>query len=278
MSSGKQHRCASRLIPLLALAAFAVATPAAQAASPAHYYLNGLGPAARAAAGEKIATIEWGTLSLINLSTGVKTVCRYVITADEENPEPGGASGPAGVSEVQSLGAYDCEYYESQESCFPNTLLVGPASYVSVFAEGAEAPFPQTGTATMFAASSEEPLAASGTNLRWKGRLVEEAGKVRQETEKIRLDLICHIQSGITVPNRNERGEPEYESQVAEPLKGTLKPLAKTHCCTPQSPPELEFDARSGTLKNEKGQEVKIEGSLKTLGYGGEEVINSKIG
>ncbi len=123
------------------------------------------------------------------------------------------------------------------------------------------------------ASSGEEPLVASGDNLKWKTKLIEEGTKVRQETEKAKVNVIAHDQTGV-----NAKNEPEYGAQIVEVSTGDNRPLAKTHCCTPLSPPELEFDARSGTLTNEKGQEGKFEGSFKVLGYGGEEVINSKEG
>ena len=126
MSSGKQQRCALWLIPLLALAAFAAVTPTAQAASPPHYFVNGLGPGARAAGGEKLPTIEWGALSLTNLTTGGKVSCHYVIGGVVENPEPGGETS-AGVGETQSLGAYECESEACAETTFKAYVSVLPA-------------------------------------------------------------------------------------------------------------------------------------------------------
>ncbi len=274
MSSGKQHRCASRLIPLLALAAFAAAAVPAQAASPPHYFVNGLGSGARAAGGEKIATVEWGNLALTNLTTGGKVSCHYVIGGAVENPEPGGEAGPAGVGETQSFGAYDCE----SEECSPAYTGGAPGTYTSVFAEGSEAPFPETGNGTMTNPSgptgtTEEPLVASGDNLKWKNVLINESTKVKQEIDKVKLNVICHVETAV-----NAKGEPEYGEQFPEVLKGNLEALAVTRCCTPLAPPELEFRAGSKTLENEKGQKTKIESSLKILGFGGEEVINAKQG
>jgi hypothetical protein len=260
------------VVPLIAAVALAV-TPMAAQASPGHYFVNGLGSGSRAAAGEKIATIAWGTLSLTNLTTGGKVSCHNVIGAVEENPGEG-ENGPAGIGETQSFNPYNCE----SEACTAAATGGGPGTYISVFAEGSEAPFPATGTGTMTNPSgptgtTEEPLVASGDNLKWKNILINEGTKVRQETEKAKVNVICHVMTGV-----NAKGEPVYGAQVPEVSHGNNKPVGKPHCCTPLAPPELEFDAGSGTLENEKGQKGKTEGSLKSLGYVGEEVVNTKQG
>ncbi len=261
------------VVPLIAAVALAV-TPMAAQATPGHYFSGGLGASSRVAAGEKVATIAWGTLSLTNLTTGGKVSCHNVIGAVEENPEPGGETGPAGVGETQSFNPYDCE----SEACTAAATGGGPATYISVFAEGTEAPFPSTGTGTMTNPSgptgtTEEPLVASGDNLKWKNVLINELTKVRQETLGAKVNVICHVMTGV-----NAKGEPVYGAQVPEVSKGNNRPVGVTHCCSPLAPPELSFDAKSGTLVNEKGQEGKTEGTLKSLGYGAEEVINTKQG
>jgi len=261
------------VVPLIAAVALAV-TPMAAQATPGHYFSGGLGAASRVAAGEKVATIAWGTLSLTNLTTGGKVSCHNVIGAVEENPEPGGETGPAGAGETQSFNPYDCE----SEACIAAATGGGPATYISVFAEGTEAPFPSTGTGTMTNPSgptgtTEEPLVASGDNLKWKNILINELTKVRQETLGAKVNVICHVMTGV-----NAKGEPVFGAQVPEVSKGNNRPVGVTHCCSPLAPPELSFDAKSGTLVNEKGQEGKTEGSLKSLGYGAEEVINTKQG
>ncbi len=287
LSMRRTTRIGRQLVLALAgvLAMSVIATDglvASASASPAHYFSGGLGNVARIASGERVPTIEWGTLSVTNLTTGGKVSCHDVIGGVVENPEPGGAAGPEGVSETQSSDSYGCE----DEECPDRVIGIvggGPASYISVFAEGTETPFPETGTGTMTAANPaaatpEEPLAASGANLRWKSHLLTEGTRVRQETEQVRLDVICHLQPCCAPEDLNAKGEPDFEQQFAEVLQGSYKPLTITRCCTPLSPPESSFDAASGTLGNEKGQKTKIEGSLKLVGYGGEEVINAKIG
>ena len=123
------------------------------------------------------------------------------------------------------------------------------------------------------ASSGEEPLVASGGNLKWKSKLIEEGTTIRQESEKAKVNVILHGETDV-----NGKGEPEYAKQIPEVSKGNIKPLAITHCCARLVPPELQFDAGSGTLENEKGQKGKFEGSLKVIGYGSEEVINAKQG
>jgi len=260
------------VVPFFAAVALAV-TPMAAQATP-HWFSGGLGPAARIAPEEVVPTVSWGTLSLTNLTTGGKVTCHNVIGGTLENPAPGGATGPAGIAETQSFNPYNCE----SEACNATATGGGPATYISVIAEGTEVPFPNTGTGHMSAPNPsavkpEEPLVASGTNLRWKNHLAAEGTKLRLVAEGVVVNVICHVMTGV-----NGKGEPEFEVQLPEISKGSNQPLAVTHCCTPKSPPELEFEAGSGTLTNEKGQKGKTEGSLKSLGYNEQEVINSKEG
>ena len=137
-----------------------------------------------------------GTLSLTNLTTGGSFTCHDLVGAILENPQPGGEAGPAGVGEIQSFGAYGCE----SEGCRGPTG--SPGIYFSLFAEGTEAAFPETGSGTMTAPNpsaepSEEPLAASGTNLAWKGKLIEEGTTVRQEIQGAKLNSMCHVGPGF---------------------------------------------------------------------------------
>ena len=257
--------------PFLAVLAIAVLPVSAQAAP--HYFSNGLGEGSRIKGGEKVPTIAWGTLSLTNLTTGGKVSCHNVIGAVEENPEPGGAAGPAAQGETQSFDPYECE----SEACTAAATGGGPATYISVFAEGSEAPSSETGTGTMTSPNTgttlptEEPLVASGDDLKWKNHLLSEGTTVRQETEAAKVNVICHVMTGV-----NAKGEPEYGAQVPEVSKGNDKPKAITKCCTKGIPPELEFDAGSGALENEKCQQGKTEGRLKTIGYNAQELVNAK--
>lgn len=262
---------------VLVAGALATTSASTQAASPAHYYANGLGEGARIKGGEKVPVIAWGTLSLTNLTTGGKVTCRDIVASAYENPGPGGAEGPPGVGETQSFGAYECESEECPDSAI-GVVGGGPGTYISIFAEGSEGPFPGTGSGTMTAPSApnteEEPLAASGDDLRWPVRLIEEAGKLRQETQAIKLHIICHLFYPEEANAFNEKHEPMYRQQFGEIARGGVRPLTRTQCCSKGIPPGLEFDAGSGSLENEAHQKFKIEGTLKTLGYYAEEIIN----
>jgi hypothetical protein len=240
---------------------------------PAHYFSNGLGNGARIAAGERVPTIAWGSLSLTNLTTGGKVSCHTVIGSVVENPAPGGEAGPAGIGETQSDNLYECE----SEACTAAATGGGPATFISVFAEGSEAPFPGTGTGTMTShggeTSGEEPLVASGDNLKWKTVLIKEGNTVRQETEKAKVNVICHVMTAV-----NAKGEAEFGAQVPEVSKGNINPRAITHCCSRGVPGELEFDAGGVMILNEQEQRGKTEGKLKTLGYLAQEIINAVAG
>ena len=193
----------------------------AKKAPDAHYFSNGLGEGSRIKAGERVPTIAWGTLSLTNLTTGGKVSCHNMIGAVEENPEPGGAAGPAAQGETQSFDPYECE----SEACTAAATGGGPATYISVFAEGSEAPSSETGTGTMTSPNTgttlptEEPLVASGDDLKWKNHLLSEGTTIRQETEEAKVNVICHMMTGV-----NAKGEPEYGAQVPEVSKGTTSP------------------------------------------------------
>jgi len=85
-------------VPLLAMAAFAVA-PSAALAVP-HVYQNGN----RLAEGEPFSTIEWGTVGLSDVEIGREVECRYVVGGYAENPEGGGAA----IGKVEAFDPYDC--------------------------------------------------------------------------------------------------------------------------------------------------------------------------
>jgi hypothetical protein len=242
-------------ISLFAVAAFAVMPVAAQAAAgDPHYFSGGLGAVARIAPEEKIAVISWGSLSLTNLTTGAKVECRNVIGGLVENPTPGGATGPPGVGETQSFNPYECQ----SVACTSGATGGGPGTYLEVEAEGSEVPFPNTG---------------NGTNLRWKSHLLTEGALNRSESEFVVVNVICHVMTGV-----NGKGEPVFGVNVSEISKGNNKPSLVTHCCKASAPPEVEFDAGSGTLTNAKGEKGKTEGNLKVLGYAEEEIINVQSG
>jgi Subtilase family len=224
---------------------------------PPHYFSGGLGAVARTGPEAKIPVVSWGTLSLTNLTTGAKVTCKNVITGIVENPAPGGSAGPAGLGETQSFNPYECE----SEACTPAATKSGAATYMSVRAEGTEAPLPATG---------------NETNLRWRSHLLTEGAQVRTETEGIKLDVICHLNTAF-----NGAGEPIFGAVVEEKSEGSDKPSLILKCCKASSPPEAEFDPGSGTLHRPSPEEAtksKTEGRLKMLGYNEEEIVNTKAG
>jgi hypothetical protein len=223
----------------------------------AHYFSGGLTELSRIAAGENVPVISWGTLSLTNLTTGSKVECREVIGGFVQNPAPGGAEGPPGVGEIQSFNAYACE----SATCTPEVTKSGPVTYVSVSAETIGEPYPESGSAT---------------NLRWSSHLLIEGKVVRSESEHVKLNVTCHLNTGT-----NAGGEPEYASVLEEVSEGSQKPKLLTKCCKATSPAETEFDPGSGALHHpppKEAEQGKTEGVLRTLGYNEEEVINAKEG
>jgi len=238
--------------PLLVLGVFLVAPVGAQAVENPHWFSGGLGAVARIPEAEKVQVIGYGTLSLTNVKTGGKVECHNVASGTVENPGTG-AEGPAGVGETQSFDPFDCE----SAACLPGAPG-GPATYISVGAETVGVPFPKTGTAT---------------NLKWPSHLLIEGLLVRAESENIKINVNCHVNTGF-----NGKGEAEFGVEVHEISTGSNKPSLVTKCCKATAPPETEFDAGSGFLLNEKGDKGKTEGVLKTLGYNEEEVINAKKG
>lgn len=239
--------------PLLVLAAFLVTAAGAQAVESDHWFSGGLSAVARIPGGEKVQVVGYGTLSLTNVKTGGKVECHNVASGTVENPGEG-AEGPAGVGETQSFDPFDCE----SAACVPGTGGSGPATYISVGAETVGVPFPKTGTAT---------------NLKWPSHLFEEGGKIRAESENIKINVACHLNTGF-----NGKGEAEFGVVINEISTGSNKPALITKCCKATAPPETEFDAGSGFLLNEKAEKGKTEGVIKTLGYNEEEIINAKKG
>jgi hypothetical protein len=222
-----------------------------------HYFSGGLGAVARIAPEEKIPVVSWGTLTLTNLKTGSKVTCRDVAGGYVENPAPGGPAGPAGVGETQSFNPYECE----SEGCTPAATGGGPATYISVEALATEAPFPGTG---------------NETNLGWKSQLLTEGSLTRSQSVGVKINVSCNVNTAS-----NGKGEPIFGVVTEEKLEGSNKPNTVTKCCKASSPPEVEFDAGSGTLHRpapEEAIEAKTEGNLKILGYNEEELINAKVG
>ncbi len=236
-----------------------------------HYYYNGSGAGSLGEEGLKVPVVSWGTLSLTNTKggTGGTVTCHDVVGGWVENPVSTygetGPLGPAGIGETQTYGAYECE----STGCTPAATGGGPATYVSILAEPA-------------AFLSQTNLGGSATNLGWKSHLFYESSTklIRDETEGIRVDVQCHVQTGAT-----GTGEPVFGTVTSERSEGSYRPSSGKFRATAGAPPELQFDTKgagSGELHGPPPSETtrteKTEGNLKLLGYAGQEVVNTKNG
>jgi hypothetical protein len=98
------------LAALLAIMAFAMVPPAAQAltnnGSPVHWQVNGKA----SATGVPVPVIAWGTHQ-VEWSTGLST-CKTAVASDNEN-----LSGPVAVSRVVMFASYECK--ASGGECLP---------------------------------------------------------------------------------------------------------------------------------------------------------------
>jgi hypothetical protein len=255
------------LASLCAIAALAVAPVAGQAANPPHYYVNGLGSGARAAEGERVAVISWGTFSFTNTAggSGGRIACHLVTAGFVENPGEG-ATGAAGIGETQSYDPYACE----GKACTAAATGGGPATFPAIAAEPAA-----------FASPSDP--GGTETDLGWKSHLLyEEATKlIRSVTEGIKISLQCHIETGANA----KTGEPEFGVVTREAYEGRLRPSFGPARLTPSNPPFIEYDSvgiGSGELHgpppSEEGRLGRSENELKLLGYNDQEVVNVKNG
>jgi hypothetical protein len=255
------------LASLCAIAALVVAPVAVQAANPPHYYVNGLGSGARAAEGELIPVVSWGTQSFTNTAggTGGKYACHIVAAGFVENPGEG-PTGAAGIGETQSFDPYACE----GKVCTAAATGGGPATYISVAAEP-----------TVFVLPTKP--GGNGTNLGWKSHLFfEEATKLfRSESEGVKLNVHCHVETRANA----KTGEPEFGIVTNEISEGALRPSSGPVRLTASNPPFLEFDSigkGSGELHgpppSEETRLGKSEGELRILGYNDQDVVNVKNG
>jgi len=237
------------LVPLLAIiASFAVA-PAAQAADEyvkctppkcPHYYSNGT----KIAEGTKVPTVSWATLELASAAGTIK--CKNVVGGYVENP----AGGGPGVSATQQFASYEC----TNEKC-----------PVESRAEGFSFPW--------LAKVEEQEKEGKGNEV------------LRLNTTGINVFIGCWFSTG-TSPNggpptgpgnktTTERGELPPEGG---PFQFTGKNEPKTQPGTGAGkPPKVEFDkGESGELTNPIIGAGTTKGTVKTLGYNEEEVINAK--
>jgi hypothetical protein len=266
------------LVPLLATAAFAVMPAAAQATtckeahdqstpgSPVnatetcpHWFRNGQGPGTRIAAEEPVDVVLSGTLTLKTLTGGSGEVtCHNVVGATDENPGTG-PKGPPGTDVTESFDPYNC----TSTSCSASNPG-GPRTYISVRAEPSS-------------------LGRAG-NLGWPSHLVQEgfAGSppdplVRDESELVKVNVICHIDAVTHFTEHEEVSEGSNKPECSGPPP--MRP--SEHMNASLSPPELQFNAGSGTLHGppgETGRTSKTENELKAIGSAGQEVINCAVG
>lgn len=233
-----------------------------------HYFFDGTSTFARGLQGERAAVISWGTLSLTNISggTGGKVTCHFVVAGWVENPGEG-ANGPAGIGETQSFDPYACE----STACTAAAMGGGAATYASVAAE----------PAAYLSASSR---GGSSTSLGWKSHLLtEKVGSstiVRNETEGVRLDVECHVQTSATATE-----EPIFGTVTNERSEGSARPRSGPIQLSTTMLPAVEFDslgAGSGELhglpSSEAARTDTTEGALKILGYSEQEVVNMQVG
>ncbi len=231
-----------------------------------HYFVGGKSNAARElASGEHMPVVSWGTLTLTNETTGDAVTCHNVVGGWVENPGTG-ADGPPGVGETQAFDPYECE----SSACYPGMEGSGPDTYISVSMENDATVLPNT----VGPQSAENGDAA---DLGWRSHLTPPSGGgkfARSETEGVKVDVVCHVNTGF-----NGNGRPEYVGRnTEETSSGSDRPECSPYHGTPASPPYVEFNAGSGTLTDAGGEHVKTTGDLETLGYGGQETINCLLG
>jgi hypothetical protein len=226
----------------------------------AHWFLNGSGSGSRANGGQQIPWVSWGELSLTNVEggTGGTVTCHDVSGGWDENPGSG-PTAPAGVDETQTSNLYHCE----SSACTAAATAGGPATYVSVLAE------PD-------AYLSLTSPGGNANNLGWKSNLLSEGTHIRDETEGVKLDVICHVETSTQAD-----GEPIFATVTNERYEGSSTPEAGAYRGEAANPPFLAFGAGSGELHGPPGEEArkgKTEGEQKTLGFLlKQQVINAKL-
>jgi hypothetical protein len=254
-------------VPLLATVAFAVMPTAAQATtckeafeqstpgSPVnatencpHFFRNGIGNGARIGEAEPVPVVLWGTLTLTTVTGGTGSVtCHNVIGATDENPGTG-PKGPPGTDVTESFNPYNC----TSASC-------------SAFNPGA--------SRTYISVLAEPSSLGRADNLHWPSHLITEGLNIRDESELVKVNVICHIDTGTSFFNHEEISEGSNRPLCSAPPQNYLN--------VKLAPPELKFDSGSGTLHGptgETGRTGKTENELKTIGYESQEAIVCKVG
>ncbi len=251
-------RGGSRLRPLTLglawLAAMALLAVGAGpvAAAPPHYYKDSF--PSGGIENEKTPIISWGTLTFTpEAGHGTPTTCEDAAGGYVENPNGPAGSDP-GKGQTSTFTAYNCS---NSTSCPAGDVVLEGESYATEMTVDAE-------------------------TLPWSNELTEpELGKVRPEITGVRLTLQC-IAHGSKV---SASGPGEHEPKIA---MGTPS-VCVTDPAHPEAPvlekgvnlgPNVSkavFDAHSGALSCEGGAfTAKTSGSLKIMGYKGNEIIFGK--
>jgi hypothetical protein len=224
------------LAPLLAIAAFAMATTA-QAAP--HYYSNNV-----IVGTEPKNVTAWGTITLALTKppalVGTTITCHNSAAGQIKNPA--GVGGGPGEGNTELFATYKCE---SEKNC-----LLGETTMVK-----AER-LPST-----------LPPAAQGPG--WPSVLTEEVvGTIRAETTNIEVDIDCVKAGKVEKETKFDIG-PGEKGQRPKAVKGTSA-LHPGFLEFGVGSGELEVVGSSNTVSG------KTEGEVKVLGYEEQELINSK--
>ena len=104
----------------------------------------------------------------------------------------------------------------------------------------------------------------------WEMKLTEVvAGKPRPKIGNSINESPTQMKFGFRCP-------PTGLGEIRARVKGELSPLAESGTAIGSGPSKLKFNAESGELEVANVKEGHVEGSLKTMGYEGGEIISTK--
>jgi hypothetical protein len=107
----------------------------------------------------------------------------------------------------------------------------------------------------------------------WETKLTEVvAGKIRLKWGNSTSGSPTQIKFLISCPENPV----EKLGKIATKSKGELSPLTETGTAIGSAPSKLHFEKEAGELEIEAKKEGKVEGTLKTMGYEGGELISTK--
>jgi hypothetical protein len=246
------------LVPLLAIAAFAVMPVVAQAETQ-HWYRSGV----KLQEGVVVPVVMFGgKINLAQQSAFGELNCRTVAGGTIENPVGGGA----GVGRTNSMTFYECKAPLCEEEVRIKTGLEGRGRQTTQNNPAAtqEPAFPGWSDAL------EESEVGGVISVREKSGEPFETFKTPSPPGMIRETQICEISSTkdaiLTVISEGEL-KPEIGVAKSGNLNGTG--AAK--------PSSVKFsEASTGTLHSELAGPATYTGSLKYLGYNEQELITVK--